>query len=274
MCLIVFAWQRHPDYPLVVAANRDEYLARPAVPAHWWTDAPELLAGRDLEAGGTWMGLSRGGRFAALTNYRDPSRHIEGAPSRGALVRNALEAGDDAETTLKHLATGSAAYAAFNLLVGDGRSLGVLESTTGAVRMLEAGIYGLSNHLLDTPWPKLLKARERLAALLPNLPDDDAALALLRDDTPAPDLHLPDTGVSVEWERWLSSPFIRAPGYGTRCSSLLTVDREGNTRLREWTWDERGEPHGDVTHRFAAQPPPARPSSPAPEAGMPDRRPA
>ncbi len=255
MCLIVFAWQRHPDYPLVVAANRDEYLARPAVPAHWWPDAPDLLAGRDLEAGGTWMGMHRSGRFAALTNYRDPSRHIEGAPSRGALVRNALESTDDAETTLKRLAGESAAYAAFNLLVGDGLSLGVHESTSGAVRLLEPGVYGLSNHLLDTPWPKLLKLREGLAALLPKLPDDDALLALLRDSTPAPDPHLPETGVSLEWERWLSPAFIRAPGYGTRCSSLLTVDRQGGTRLREWTWDTHGDLHGDVTHRFTVQQP-------------------
>ncbi|MFT3758028.1 NRDE family protein [Thauera sp.] len=253
MCLIVFAWQSHPDYPLVVAANRDEYLARPAAPAHWWPDAPDLLAGRDLEAGGTWMGLSRGGRFAALTNYRDPSRHIEGAPSRGALVHSALESADDAETTLKRLAGESAAYAAFNLLVGDGDRLGVLESATGAVRMLTPGIYGLSNHLLDTPWPKLLKAREGLAAMLPRLPDDATALALLRDSTPAPDPHLPETGVSLEWERWLSPAFIRAPGYGTRCSSLLMVDRRGDTRLREWTWDAHGDVCSEVTHRFTAQ---------------------
>jgi uncharacterized protein with NRDE domain len=258
MCLIVFAWQRHPVFPLVVAANRDEFLARPASPAHWWTDAPDLLAGRDLEAGGTWMGLNRNGRFAALTNYRDPSRHIDGAPSRGALVRNALESADDAEITLRRLAENSSAYAAFNLLVGDGRTLGVLESTTGTVRLLQPGVYGLSNHLLDTPWPKLLKARERLAGLLPRVHElphgDDAVLSLLHDGTPAPDPHLPDTGMSLEWERWLSSVFIRAPGYGTRCSSLVTVDREGNTRLREWTWDEHGELASEVTHRFAAHP--------------------
>lgn len=253
MCLIVFAWQSHPDFPLIVAANRDEFLGRPAAPAHWWTDAPDLLAGRDLEAGGSWLGLSRSGRFAALTNYRDPTQRISDAPSRGALVRSALERDDTAETTLRQLAAGSAAYASFNLLVGDGRRLGVLESTSGQVRMLEPGVYGLSNHLLDTPWPKLLKARSGLAALLPRLPDDDAALALLRDATPAPDPHLPNTGMSLEWERWLSSAFIRAPDYGTRCSSLVAVARSGDVRLREWTWDRHGDLRSELTHRFVAE---------------------
>lgn len=253
MCLIVFAWRAHPDYPLVVAANRDEYLDRPAMPAHWWTDAPELLAGRDLEAGGTWMGLSRNGRFAALTNYRDPSRRVTGAPSRGALVREALVADGDAHATLQHIATNSTRHAAFNLLVGDGERLGVLESTTGAVRLLGPGIYGLSNHLLDSPWPKLVKARERLTALLPALPDDDAVLALLRDPTPAPDPHLPDTGISLEWERWLSPAFIRAPGYGTRCSSLVLVGGDGRSRLREWTWDRHGELRSEVRHDFVVE---------------------
>ncbi|THF66420.1 NRDE family protein [Pseudothauera nasutitermitis] len=254
MCLIVFAWRVHPRYPLVVAANRDEFLVRPAQAAHWWPDRPGLLAGRDLEGGGTWLGLSRGGRFAALTNYRDPSRHKPGAPSRGLLVRDALEAGTDAAATLEDLAARAAPYAPFNLLVGDGDALGVLESITGRVRMLEAGVYGLSNGVLDTPWPKLLAARERLAATLRGGLDENALLALLRDDTPAADEHLPDTGVSPEWERWLSPAFIRAPGYGTRCSTLVRFGRDGQVRLREWSWNERGEAAGEIVHDFRVEP--------------------
>ncbi len=262
MCLIVFAWRAHPDYPLVVAANRDEFLARPAVPAHWWTDAPHLLAGRDLEAGGSWMGLARTGRFAALTNYRDPSRRIEGAPSRGALVREALSAEAGAHEVLQQLAGTSERYAAFNLLVGDGDSLGVLESTTGRVRMLAPGVYGLSNHLLDSPWPKLLKARQGLAEALRALPAGTSAapqqedalnerlLSLLCDPRPAPDPHLPETGVSLEWERWLSPAFIRAPGYGTRCSSVVLIGQDGRVRFTEWTWDSHGELYSEVSHRF------------------------
>ncbi len=260
MCLIVLAWECHPDYPLVLAANRDEFLSRPALPAHWWEDAPELLAGRDLEAGGTWMGLSRAGRFAALTNYRDPSRHIAGAPSRGALVREALEDAAPPARTLEAMRDKAAGYAAFNLLVGDGERLGVLESTTGTIRMLAPGSYGLSNHLLDTPWPKLRKARSGLAQALDALPtqapratEDDLVatlLGLMRDPMPAPDPHLPATGVSLEWERWLSPAFIRAPGYGTRCTSVILRERGGRTRFIEWTWDVDGALRSRVDHLF------------------------
>lgn len=251
MCLIALAWQTHPDFPLVVVANRDEYLDRPAMPAHWWADADDILAGRDLEAGGTWMGLSRRGRFAALTNYRDPSRRHTAAPSRGKLVRDALEGELDTLSTLREIAADSTRYAGFNLLVSDGETLGVHESTTGAVRLLEPGIYGLSNHLLDTPWPKLARARSRLADLLPDLPAEDAVLDLLRDDTVVADPHLPQTGVSLEWERLLSPTFIRASGYGTRCSSLILADRDGQVRFHEWTWDARGELRSEVVHRFS-----------------------
>ncbi|MCC4117864.1 NRDE family protein [Aromatoleum toluclasticum] len=250
MCLIVIGWRAHPDYPLVVAANRDEFLARPAVPAHWWTDAPDLLAGRDLEAGGTWMGVSRGGRFAALTNYRDPTLHRQGAPSRGTLVRECLTGSDDAAARLESVAGLSAQYAAFNLLVSDGRELGIHESTTGSVRLLAPGVYGLSNHVLDTPWPKVKRARERFTAALGHLPDASPLLELLRDDEAAPDHHLPETGVSEDWERWLSPAFIRAPGYGTRCSTLILEDRAGVVTFHEWTWTEAGEFASEVTHRF------------------------
>lgn len=250
MCLIVFAWRTHPAYPLVAAANRDEFHDRPAQPLHWWADNPDLLAGRDLEAGGTWMGVSRNGRFAALTNYRDPSQRRSGAPSRGLLVREALESGADAHETLQAIARRSADYAAFNLIVGDGRQLGIHESTTGAVRMLEPGIYGLSNHLLDSAWPKVERARARFSAALDTLPAETDFLDLLRDTTAAPDDTLPATGVSLEWERWLSPAFIRAPGYGTRSSSLLFADRENQVRFSEWTWDNDSGLHGKVTHCF------------------------
>jgi uncharacterized protein with NRDE domain len=252
MCLIVLAWQSHPEYRLVVAANRDEFVARPASPAHWWADDPSILAGRDLEAGGTWMGLSRDGRFAALTNYRDPTHHRPGAPSRGALVRNCLTSSLTAAATLEDLATVSSDYAGFNMLVSDGRALGIHASTTGTVTMLSPGVYGLSNHLLDTDWPKVRLARARFTAALTRLPDDGDMLALLRDDRPAPDAHLPQTGVSAEWERLLSSAFIRAPGYGyaTRCSTVVTIGHDGETRLSEWTWDADGKLVSKVIHAF------------------------
>ncbi|MBI1906725.1 MAG: NRDE family protein [Rhodocyclales bacterium] len=255
MCLIVVAWQSHPDYPLIVAANRDEFLARPSAPAHWWTDEPELLAGRDLEAGGTWMGVSRSGRFAALTNYRDPTRHVPGAPSRGALVRDCLKASSTPLTTLERIAAQSASYAGFNLLASDGTSLAIHESTTGSVRALAPGIYGLSNHLLDTPWPKVRRAHAHFISAIMQLPDDTELLALLTDPTPAEDVHLPVTGVSPEWERWLSPAFIRAPGYGTRCSTVITQDRAGHTRVAEWSWSDDATLRGQVVHTFQTHPP-------------------
>ncbi len=250
MCLIVVGWQVRPDLPLVVAANRDEYLARPASPAHWWTDVPTVLAGRDLEAGGTWMGLSRNGRFAALTNFRDPTVRRPGAPSRGALVRECLTATEGVVPTLERIAEVSAGYPGFNLLLSDGSELGIHESTTGAVRRLEPGIYGLSNHLLDTPWPKVRAARERFTDALDNLPDEQTFLDLLQDRSPAPESELPNTGISAEWERWLSSAFIRAPGYGTRCSTLIRAMADGFVRLREWTWDKGGGLESEVIHLF------------------------
>jgi uncharacterized protein with NRDE domain len=250
MCLIVIGWRVHPDYPLVVAANRDEFLARPASPAHWWPDAPSILAGRDLEAGGTWLGITRGGRLAALTNYRDPTVRRPGAPSRGALVRDCLSTPDKVTATLERVAQVSAGYAGFNLLVSDGTELGIHESTTGAVRLLDAGIYGLSNHLLDTPWPKVRLARERFEIAMTRLPSEEDFVHLLGDRTLAPDEHLPATGVSPDWERWLSPAFIRAPGYGTRCTTLLTVRSDGNTRLRELTWHDDGSFASEVIHRF------------------------
>src|SRR5690606_16932131 len=146
-------------------------------------------------------------------------------------------------------------YAAFNLLVGDGHTLGIHASTTGEVRMLAPGIYALSNHLLDTPWPKVRLARERFSAALAGEPDEAAVLAMLRDSPPAPDEHLPQTGMTQDWERWLSPAFIRAPGYGTRCSTFLSVRRDGQVRLREWTWDQDGELAGDATHGFIITPP-------------------
>lgn len=253
MCLIVLAWQAHPDYPLVVAANRDEFRDRAALPLHWWDEPAGMLAGRDLEGGGTWLGLSRKGRFAALTNYRDPSQRRSGAPSRGGLVRDALAGTADTATTLDTVATGSAAYAGFNLFVGDGRSLGIHESTSGSVRLLPPGIYALSNHLLDSAWPKVERARAAFARALDAMPDETAFIELLRDTTPVPDDSLPNTGVSLEWERKLATAFIPGAAYGTRCSSFLWTDRHGRAGFSEWSWDGDGELLGRADQTFVLE---------------------
>lgn len=250
MCLILAAWKTHPDYPLIVAANRDEHFDRSTAAAQWWSDAPDLLAGQDLLAGGTWLGMSRSGRFAALTNYRDPRQRRANAPSRGLLVRNALLSSESTPAVLEQVSADSAAYAAFNLLVSDGRTLGIHESASGATRILPPGIHGLSNHLLGTPWPKLQLARERFALALDHPTRREAFVELLRDSTPANDDTLPDTGIGIEWERQLSSVFVRAPGYGTRSSTLVRVSTDDAVDFTEWTWNQDGELAGEVHHCF------------------------
>jgi uncharacterized protein with NRDE domain len=250
MCLVLLAWRVHPQYPLVLAANRDEFHARAAAPAAWWDTPTGLLAGRDLSAGGTWLGVTRAGRFAVLTNYRDPARVEQRAPSRGVLVPETLARAEPIPATLAWLARTADAYNGFNLLFGDGEQLGVYESVPASGRELPPGLYGLSNHLLDTPWPKVTTAKSQLASALERLPEDASLLQVLRDDRPAADDELPRTGLSLEWERLLSSAFIRAPGYGTRCSTIVLMDRNSGVRFEEWSWDEGGRPAGSVRYEF------------------------
>jgi uncharacterized protein with NRDE domain len=250
MCLILVAWRAHPDYPLVVAANRDENHARAAAPASWWTDPP-ILAGRDLSAGGTWLAVTRDARFAALTNFRDPTREPREGPSRGALVPTTLSRSEPVTARLQQLQREAGAYNGFNLIFSDGEQLAVFESVPGSGRVLTPGVYGLSNHLLDTPWPRVLTAKAALGAALTRLPDQQPLLALLRDERQADDAQLSRTGVNLEWERLLSSAFIRAANYGTRCSTLLLLDHAGMVHFSEWSWDATGASAGQV--RFAFQ---------------------
>lgn len=236
MCLIVIAWQADARYPLVVAANRDELLTRPTAPLAWWQDQPEVLAGRDLESGGTWLGVTRSGRFAAITNYRDPSRMRPDAPSRGKLVADFLAGTEAPEVYLRRIEAAAAACNGFNLLVADTHELWWHSNVNGETRRLEAGIHGVSNHLLDTPWPKLIEAKQTFGEALPHLPADERLFALLRDDTQHPDEVLPSTGVSLELERKLSAIFVRTPGFNTRSSAVLWRDNQGKISFDEQTW--------------------------------------
>ncbi len=253
MCLIALAWRAHVDYPLVVVANRDEHFDRPTAPAHWWDDAPDLLAGRDLRSGGTWLGMTRSGRFAALTNFRDPQRIRLDAASRGALVVDALRGADPAAASARMLARRDD-YNPFNLLIFDGESLLAVESEANRIVRLTPGVHGLSNHLVDTPWPKLACARERLIRALAHLPTIGPLLGTLRDDRPAPDAALPDTGIPKTWERMLSSCFIRAPGYGTRSTTTILVDRHGQCRFIEQSWNSDGQESGRTDELFSIRP--------------------
>jgi uncharacterized protein with NRDE domain len=250
MCLILIAWRGAAKYPCVIAANRDELHSRPAAPAHWWRSRPPILAGRDLSAGGTWLGMTRSGRFAAHNNFRDPEQRRPGTPSRGTLVASILMSSDSLERNLERLREISASYNGFSVLFSDGERLAIYESARGSGRILGPGIYGLSNHLLDTPWPKVQTAKSRLSRALTDLGSTDALLALLRDEAPAPDDQLPRTGVSLEWERLLSSAFVRAADYGTRCSTVLRIDENRHACFDEWSWDAAGAPSGAVSLQF------------------------
>lgn len=236
----MLAWRAREDLPLVVAANRDEWRERPAEPAHWWPDRPDLFAGRDLQAGGTWMGITRRGRFAAVTNFRDPSDRRTTARSRGELVAGFLASDEAPEAFLSRLAPRASDYNGFNLIAGDGESLWCLSTREGAPREIAPGIHGLSNHVLDEPWPKVLGAKAAMARALER-PDPQPILEdAMASTAAADDAALPRTGVSLEWERRLAPALITGPNYGTRCTTLLQVRRNGSWHLREHTRGANG----------------------------------
>ena len=253
MCLAVIAIDAHPRYAVVVAANRDEYHARPAEPAHWWRDGAgaELLAGRDLEAGGTWLGIARSGRWGFVTNVREPGRHDPQAPSRGGLVPALLRDGRASLDAVGTAVGGACGYNGFNL-VGGRLDRAAFGSNRGARAVaLTRGVHGVSNAQLDTPWPKLARTVAGLGSWVAGGGGDLTPLwALLADRRPAPDTELPDTGLTRERERLLSAPFIVSAGYGTRCSTLLAVSRDGFVDFIERSFDAAGNPRGEVAFRF------------------------
>jgi len=241
MCLVFLAWQAHLRYPLVVAANRDEFFLRPTASAHFWEDAPHVLAGRDLAADGTWMGVTRQGRFAALTNFREPQQSptsAPAAPTRGKLVSDFLLGTMPAEDYLADLTQRASVYNGFNLLCGNlETSLWHFSNRAGEEpRQLVAGVYGLSNHLLDTPWPKVAQGKSDMLQALEALPQETPLFKLLHDENIHEDDKLPRTGISLEWERALSAAFVQMPEYGTRSSSVLRLDLLGYISFDEQTW--------------------------------------
>lgn len=227
MCLILFAIDDRPKSPLILAANRDEFLARPASGLHWW-DSPNILAGKDLKAGGTWFGIDRKGRWAAVTNFRGAGSSQANARSRGELITNFLEDDRKPGEYLKHLQPRLDLYSGFNLLVAHRNEVWYFTNRTeekSTPRKLARGIYGLSNHSLDTPWPKVTLGESKLKQLLNSNNDvnHESMFSLLKDDTRPDDSELPDTGIGIEKERLFSSMFIQSENYGTRCSTSLFI---------------------------------------------------
>jgi uncharacterized protein with NRDE domain len=247
MCLIVFAWRPGHAQPLIVAANRDEFYARPTLPLAAWEEFHGVHAGRDLEAGGTWLGVGPEGRFAALTNIRDPGQPL-GRRSRGELVAQYLSGTQSIDQYSTEVVSKSTEYGGFNLLLGNAHQLCYLNARSSRPRYLDAGIYGLSNAGLDTPWPKLLKAKAALQAVLAD-PQPDALLALLGDSQKAVEGDLPNTGVGLATETLLSSVFIASPNYGTRASTALIVNADGSRHMVERSFGPYGGQLGQVELR-------------------------
>lgn len=252
MCVLLLSFGQHRQYPLVVAANRDEFLQRPTRAAAFWQDAPQVLAGRDLSQGGTWLGITRDGRFAALTNFRDPPAKRADRPSRGHLVSQFLCGDDTPAAYVAELAARAQHYNGFSLIVGHGGEFCYYANLEREPRALSPGLYGLSNHLLDTPWPKVVRGKQALAQLMSagTGPEAESLFTILADRIPANEAELPDTGVGQERELWLSPLFITGSDYGTRSSTVLWIDGDGEVTFIERTYNGEPQRYSAVEHRF------------------------
>jgi uncharacterized protein with NRDE domain len=235
MCLILLSYDNHPNYQLILAANRDEYYTRPTAALGNWEDYAHVMAGRDLKSGGTWLGITRTGRLAAVTNYRDPASNRPDAESRGKLVRDFLIGSAPPQHYLANIQPIGAAFNGFNLLLWIDSQLWYYSNRGSAIQQLGRGLYGLSNHLLDSAWPKVVTGKQALSAYLAHIDwvEPEAIFAILADQSKPPDALLPDTGVGLPCERILSSRFITSDIYGTRSSSIILVDRSGNVSFLE-----------------------------------------
>ena len=251
MCSIFLAYDYHPKYFLIIAANRDEYYNRPTLSAHYWQDNLNILGGRDLEKMGTWLGITKDGRYAAVTNYRDPSTINENARSRGELVSGFLNSKAAPKSYMEKVSKKSGLYNGYNLLTGDKRSLYYYSNQNNQIEQLLPGIYGLSNHLLDTPWSKVNLGKDKLRKCLENQQVEPKCLFnLLLNDTKAEDDELPDTGIGLIKERLLSPIFIKSPNYGTRSSTVVLIDRDSYVEFIERTFNNNDDTWQEVSYGF------------------------
>lgn len=258
MCLIFFVLNQHPTYKLIIAANRDEFYNRQTAAADFWKDFPNIVGGRDLEvmpdgrqANGTWMGMTTSGKISMLTNFRDPKNINPNAPSRGQLVSDYLEQDIAPEDYLNRIEPKAAAYNGFNLLVGTPEEFWYLSNYKTGINKVTIGLHGLSNHLLETPWPKVQRGKQKMEQLLKykNITSQHL-FEFLYDGERASDDLLPDTGIGLERERALSSMFIKSPGYGSRCSTVILIDQENNVEFSERVYDLSTFEHATRTFRF------------------------
>lgn len=251
MCLILFAHRAHPEYPLVLAANRDEYHDRPTAPAARWDDGNDIFGGRDLLAGGSWLAISERGRMAAVTNYRD-GLGASGERSRGALVSDFVASAQPIDEHLAGLEATGSRFGGFNLLLFESDDMYYVSNRGRVDCVVPPGIHGLSNHLLNTYWPKVKAGTAKLESVLKEAPNSwiKNLLSVLSDSSTAADDDLPRTGVSREWEKQLSAAFIRSPRYGTRASTVLLLRRDRRLEFVERSFDSEGNPSAERHHHI------------------------
>jgi uncharacterized protein with NRDE domain len=248
MCLILFAKDQHPTYKIIIAANRDEFFERPTAVANYWEDNPNILGGKDKQSGGTWLGVTKNGRFIAITNYRDPEKNIPNAVSRGKISRDFLFGDDAAVNFLDQLSKNKSLFNGFNLLLSDDgfKTIYHYSNITDQPKHINPGIHGLSNHLLNTPWPKVEKGKKDLAEITgSNTIETNDLIEMLKDDKEAEENRLPKTGISFDLEKKLSPVFISLNGYGTRCSTAILVDKNNQLTFQETSYDK----YKDITHK-------------------------
>ncbi len=251
MCLIFFSLKQHPAYKLIIAANRDEFYNRKTDPADFWKDQPNIVGGRDLEAQGTWMGITKSGKISMLTNYRDPKNIDPTAPSRGQLVSNYLEQDISPENYLKKIEPKASEYNGFNLLVGNPTEFFYLSNYKAGIDKITSGLHGLSNHLLETPWPKVSRGKQKFEQILKSENISSQQLfEFLYDGERAVDDQLPETGIGLERERALSSMFIKSPNYGSRCSTVILIGQENQVEFSERVYDLATFEYTTKTFRF------------------------
>ncbi len=251
MCLVVFAWKMHPEYRLVLAANRDEFHQRPAQAMHWWPDRPDILAGRDLQAGGTWLAVSRPGRFATVTNYREQLSSRPGLRSRGEIITNFVSSDTPVQSFVSSLEND--AYAGFSILAMDRDTLWYVSNRGDDAMELAPGVYGLSNASLDTPWNKLVRTRDALRKLTEAGSIDETALfRIMADRTPAPTADVEAGNLPFILARTLTAPHIVSAEYGTRCCTTLSWSNDEKIHVSERRFDATGNVNGESRFSFTA----------------------
>ena len=256
MCLIFISLNNHPNYKLILAGNRDEFYNRKTATANFWKDHQQILGGRDLEAGGTWLAMTKEGKVALVTNYRDPQNINAHAPSRGHLVSDFLIQDQRPDDYLQNISTNGKKYNGFNLIVGHPDELWYYSNYKTGIENLSPGFYGLSNHLLETAWPKVLRGKEKLKPILSNsIIDPEQLLNVLYDDQIATDDMLPNTGLPLERERALSSMFIKTEGYGSRCSTVVLIDRNNEALFSERVYEPGKFQYATQTFEFTVHQP-------------------